>query len=114
VADHFHDSFYKDLAPAEIDLLFGLMQDYAARIKANTISRDESVRRMRAANPRFILRNYLLHEAIAELEKGEDVLFQKLQQAIRAPYSSDSDEFLVKRPAWASQKAGCSMLSCSS
>ena len=114
VADHFHDSFYKDLAPAEIDLLFGLMQDYAARIKANTISRDESVRRMRAANPRFILRNYLLHEAIAELEKGEDVLFQKLQQAIRAPYSSDFDEFLVKRPAWASQKAGCSMLSCSS
>jgi uncharacterized protein YdiU (UPF0061 family) len=114
VADHFNDSFYKDLTPADSDMLFNLMQAYAARIKANTISREESVRRMRKASPRFILRNYLLHQAIEELEKGEDALFRKLQEAIRNPYSNDFDEFLAKRPGWASQKAGCSMLSCSS
>jgi uncharacterized protein YdiU (UPF0061 family) len=69
---------------------------------------------MRAANPRFILRNYLLHQAIEELEKGENTLFQQLQEAMKDPYSNQFDQFLRKRPDWASQKAGCSMLSCSS
>jgi uncharacterized protein YdiU (UPF0061 family) len=114
VADHFKDSLYQDLAPADSEALFGLMQDYTARLKANTITREESVERMRKANPRFILRNYLLHQAIEQLENGQDELFQKLQEAMREPYSNKFDEFLVKRPAWASQKAGCSMLSCSS
>jgi serine/tyrosine/threonine adenylyltransferase len=90
------------------------MQDYAARLQANTGTRAEAVGRMRQANPRFILRNYLLHQTIEQLENGQDELFQKLQQAMREPYSRKFDEFLVKRPAWASQKAGCSMLSCSS
>jgi uncharacterized protein YdiU (UPF0061 family) len=69
---------------------------------------------MRAANPRFILRNYLLHQAIEELEKGENTLFLQLMEAMKEPYSNQFDQFLVKRPDWASQKAGCSMLSCSS
>lgn len=114
VAAHFAGSLYADLNPAESETLFSFMQAYAARLKTNTISREESVALMRQANPRFILRNYLLHQAIQELEQGEDQLFGKLQEALRDPYSDKFDEFLVKRPAWASQKAGCSMLSCSS
>jgi uncharacterized protein YdiU (UPF0061 family) len=69
---------------------------------------------MKATSPRFILRNYLLHKAIEDLEKGDDTLFLKLQNAIKEPYSGKFDEFFEKRPSWASQKAGCSMLSCSS
>jgi uncharacterized protein YdiU (UPF0061 family) len=69
---------------------------------------------MREANPRFILRNYLLHQAIQELQNGEDTLFVKLQEAVKEPYSTKFDAFFAKRPDWASQKAGCSMLSCSS
>jgi uncharacterized protein YdiU (UPF0061 family) len=69
---------------------------------------------MKETNPRFILRNYLLHQSIEDLEKGNDELFRKLQQAIKEPYSNKFDEFFAKRPSWASQKAGCSMLSCSS
>jgi uncharacterized protein YdiU (UPF0061 family) len=60
------------------------------------------------------LRNYLLHKAIEDLEKGDDSLFVKLQQAMKEPYTAKHDEFFQKRPSWASQKAGCSMLSCSS
>jgi len=60
------------------------------------------------------LRNYLLHQSIENLEKGNDELFRKLQQAMKEPYSHKFDEFFAKRPSWASQKAGCSMLSCSS
>lgn len=114
VVSHFQDAFYHDLTPEKSEALYRLIQAYANRIKKNTISRKESVERMRKTNPRFILRNYLLHQAIQELEMGENQLFLKLQEAIKDPYSKRFDEFLAKRPDWASQKAGCSMLSCSS
>jgi uncharacterized protein YdiU (UPF0061 family) len=90
------------------------MKTYLERIKTNTITRDEAIARMRKNNPRFILRNYLLHQSIEQLEKGDDSLFVKLQEAMKDPYSKRFDEFFAKRPDWATQKAGCSMLSCSS
>lgn len=111
---HFKESFYTGPDQANIENLAAVMMAYTARIKLNTIPRDESIGIMRSANPRFILRNYLLHQAIEGIEKGDDELFVKLQSAIKNPYYRDNDEFLVKRPDWASQKAGCSMLSCSS
>jgi hypothetical protein len=52
--------------------------------------------------------------AIDELQKGEQQLFLKLQQALKDPYSNSYDEFFEMRPGWATQQAGCSMLSCSS
>ncbi|MDQ4139180.1 MAG: YdiU family protein [Bacteroidota bacterium] len=114
VVAHFADSFYKELDAEKSEMLFRLIQKYTERLQANSISREESAARMRANNPRFILRNYLLHQAIQELEQGEDQLFKKLQSAMKEPYSRNFDEFFAKRPEWASQKAGCSMLSCSS
>ena len=114
VKDHFQDGFYKDPSPKEIRTLHNVLTTYSARMKTNTCSKDDAIERMRQNNPRFILRNYLLHQAIEELTNGEDQLFLKLQEAMKDPYSKHFDEFLVKRPGWASQKAGCSMLSCSS
>ncbi|MEJ8756912.1 YdiU family protein [Pontibacter sp. H259] len=114
VADHFKDSLYEDLKPEESELLFNLITNYLERLNRNTITRSASQELMRKTNPRFILRNYLLHQAIEELERGENQLFLKLQQALKEPYSDKFDEFFQTRPEWASQKAGCSMLSCSS
>lgn len=112
--NHFQDSFYKPLQPGEAKGLFGLLKTYLNRIGKNAFGREESKRLMRENNPRFILRNYLLHQAIEELQNGNDSLFLKLQEALKEPYSQNFDEFLIKRPDWATQKAGCSMLSCSS
>jgi serine/tyrosine/threonine adenylyltransferase len=114
VVNHFSDSFYSLLQPSQSEMLFGMTHHYLQRVKANTITREEALQRMQKSNPRFILRNYLLHQAIEELERGQNSLFTKLQEAIKDPYSHNFDEFLAKRPDWASQKAGCSMLSCSS
>ena len=111
---HFKESFYQELKAEQAEALLSLMKNYSARMQKNTLSAEESKKRMRENNPRFILRNYLLHQAIEELEKGQDRLFIKLQQAIKEPYSGKFDEFFAKRPAWAEKKAGCSMLSCSS
>ncbi|MES2766901.1 MAG: YdiU family protein [Bacteroidota bacterium] len=112
--EFFKESLYKEPHPGEATQLFELMQQYSERLEMNAISREESRAIMQKANPRFILRNYLLHEAIEELQKGEDELFLKLQHAMKTPYSRDHDEFFKKRPEWATKQAGCSMLSCSS
>jgi uncharacterized protein YdiU (UPF0061 family) len=112
--NHFEESFYKDLKEDEVGTFNSLMKTYIERIKTNTISREASVEIMRKNNPRFILRNYLLHQSIEQLEKGDPTLFEKLQEAMKDPYSNKFDEFFAKRPEWATQKAGCSMLSCSS
>ena len=113
--EHFRESFYQQPSRIQAQDFQGLMNLYAARRRSNQHEEAATREQMRRVNPRFILRNYLLHQAIEELEKeGKDDLFRKLEEAIREPYSTRFDEFLRKRPDWASQKAGCSMLSCSS
>ncbi|MBF8964994.1 YdiU family protein [Pontibacter sp. FD36] len=114
VADHFKQALYDDLTADQKTALYTLIGNYLERLNTNKIKRSDSQEMMRKANPRFVLRNYLLHQAIEGLEKGDDTLFDKLQEAIREPYSDKFDEFFQTRPEWASQKAGCSMLSCSS
>jgi serine/tyrosine/threonine adenylyltransferase len=114
ITEYFKDSFYNEPNAGQKQQLYVLISSYLERLKENDISKEESKKLMKNANPRFILRNYLLHQAIEELENGNEELFRKLEQAIKEPYSNNWDEFFSKRPDWASQKAGCSMLSCSS
>jgi uncharacterized protein YdiU (UPF0061 family) len=114
VANHFRESFYKEPSQEDVEKLYNLVKAYGERMSTNTISREEARKRMRASNPRFILRNYLLHQAIDGLQNGDNSLFENLQKAMKDPYSNKFEEFFSKRPSWATQKAGCSMLSCSS
>ena len=112
--NHFKESFYSVFKKEESEMLFDFFKEYTKRINSNNINREDSKNKMRENNPRFILRNYLLHQAIEGLEKNDDALFVKLQQAMKEPYSNKFDEFFAKRPDWAATKAGSSMLSCSS
>ena len=114
IAEFFKPALYDEPNQRETNKLVELIRNYQARIAQNAIGSAEKTARMRQANPRFILRNYLLHQAIENLEKGDATLFGKLQEALKEPYSDKFDEFLTKRPDWAGNKAGCSMLSCSS
>jgi len=114
VINHFKPSFYDLPNASEIRSLYELIQRYQQRLKLNTSSAEDTSRLMRANNPRFILRNYLLHQAIEELEQGSDELFNKLKEAIKHPYSTASDEFFTLRPDWAGNQPGSSTLSCSS
>jgi uncharacterized protein YdiU (UPF0061 family) len=114
VITHFQESLYDDLTPEQSAQLQSVIKSYQTRRKANTCNEDDTKALMQRSNPRFILRNYLLHQAIEELEKGKNELFLKLQEAIKEPYAKRFDEFFEIRPGWAMQQAGCSMLSCSS
>lgn len=112
--NHFKESFYTDPQPEDAAAFVNWLQKRQLRISNNGEAPDVIKKSMQAASPRFILRNYLLHQAIEALEDGDPSLFNQLEEAIKEPYSRKFDQFFKKRPDWATQKAGCSMLSCSS
>lgn len=114
IYSHFAESFYNELSEENLTYFVNIIDSYIERIESNNGTRADAEKKMRANNPRFILRNYLLHQAIEELEKGNSQLFRQLEEAIKHPYTNGYDHFFAKRPDWASKKAGCSMLSCSS
>ena len=111
--EYFRPSFYSHPSSSILRRLTEFFEKYRARMAYNKMSREDSRRMMKKANPRFILRNYLLHQAIEELQQGKDQLYRQLEEELKDPYS-DQAGFFERRPEWAEKKAGCSMLSCSS
>jgi len=89
---------------------------YAARLRQEDLPQAERKQRMNAANPAFILRNYLAQQAIDRAEAGDFAGIASLQAALRQPYSAlpEHRDFFGLRPDWARSRPGCAMLSCSS
>jgi len=121
-ADHpdpelFDPVFYEpSLWQAHAGTLREWLDRYCLRIRQGEEPHDRRVARMNRANPWFILRNYLAQQAIDAAEQGDDGELQRLIKVLRRPYAMEpgDERFADKRPEWALNKPGCSMLSCSS
>jgi len=112
------DAYYApdDLTAVHHAMLRGWLERYAARVAVERLDDAERLRRMDAVNPRYVPRNYLVHEVIEATERGDRAALPELLDVLRRPYDEQPgrERFAAKRPDWARHRPGCSMLSCSS
>ncbi|MDH5832481.1 protein adenylyltransferase SelO [Luteimonas kalidii] len=116
-ADVLAHAFYDpSLREAHAPGLDAWLQAYAQRLARDPLDAAARRARMSAANPQYVLRNYLAQQAIDRAEAGDVAGVAELLDVMRRPYEDQPgrEAFAAKRPEWARTRAGCSMLSCSS
>ena len=69
------------------------------------------------ANPKYVLRNWMAQLAIDAAEKEDYSVATALYEMLKKPYDEqpgNEEKWFSRRPEWARNRVGCSMLSCSS
>jgi len=91
-------------------------QNYDDRLQKESLNQLQRKEKMDAVNPKYVLRNYMAQLAIDAADNGDYSLINELFQLLKKPYSEQPkyEKWFAKRPEWAKNKVGCSMLSCSS
>ena len=81
--------------------------------KQNDEKRSE---KMNLVNPKYVFRNYMAQMAIDLAEKEDYSLINEFLELFKKPYNDqpENEKWFTKRPDWAKNKIGSSMLSCSS
>jgi serine/tyrosine/threonine adenylyltransferase len=89
---------------------------YGERVRAGGQSQTQRKSQMNAVNPLYVPRNHLLQLAIDAMSQGDSGWLNRWMDVLRNPYTEQvgGAEFSQKRPEWARNRPGCSMLSCSS
>lgn len=95
---------------------FRWLHAYEQRKSISGISESERITVMNRVNPKYVLRNYLAQMAIDRAEQGDPAMITELLDLLREPYSEqpEKESYAARRPSWADNRPGCSMLSCSS
>ncbi len=95
----------QELLPAELrnHADFSLWwRDYQTLWNAQSTSQDQLLEQMRAANPLYILRNYLAQEAISAAENDDLKPLQRLAEVLANPYTEQqhAEDFAAEPPEW--------------
>ena len=92
------------------------IQTYLNELKIDTPSDKERRGFMHRINPKYVLRNYMAQLAIEAAERGDYSIIDELYRLLKNPYNEqpENEKWYAKRPDWARNKVGSSMLSCSS
>ena len=89
---------------------------YKARLEQEDASDAERKVEMNKVNPKYVLRNYIAQLVIEAADKGDYSLIDEVHTILKHPYDEqeENQQWFAKRPEWARNKVGSSMLSCSS
>ncbi len=92
------------------------LQVYGDRLQMEKVSDEKRQVQMKQVNPKYVLRNYMAQLAIDAADQGNYGIIEELYQLLKKPYAEqpESEKWFARRPDWARDKVGCSMLSCSS
>jgi uncharacterized protein YdiU (UPF0061 family) len=92
------------------------LNTYFNRLAQDNSDPDVRQQKMNSSNPKYVLRNYLAQVAIEKAEAGDPSQVINLLELLRKPYEEQpgKEHYAAKRPEWARNRPGCSMLSCSS
>ncbi|WP_201984026.1 protein adenylyltransferase SelO [Hymenobacter rubidus] len=103
-------------APNEDRNLLQWLRQYATRLRQEAASGEETRTTMLAANPKYVLRNYLAQQAIEAAQTGDLTALETLMHVLKTPFDEHPDHaaLAAKRPDWARDKPGSATLSCSS
>jgi serine/tyrosine/threonine adenylyltransferase len=112
------EAFYneKDLTETTLNNWYTWLNQYVSRINKEVFTNIERKKQMNKVNPKYVLRNYMAQLSIDEADKGDYSLVKELFELLKNPYEEqpENQKWFAKRPDWARDKVGCSMLSCSS
>jgi len=101
---------------SKVDIWTDWLTRYRIRLTQETDEPNERVSKMNLVNPKYVLRNYMAQLAIDEAKTGKYTILNELFILLKKPYAEQSEfeKWFNKRPEWAKERVGCSMLSCSS
>jgi uncharacterized protein YdiU (UPF0061 family) len=112
------ESFYKveEVIDKTNDSWMYWFTQYLNRLQQESISDSDRKVAMDKVNPKYVLRNYMSQLAIEAAEKEDYSLIEELHLLLKNPYQEQDkyQKWFAKRPDWAREKIGSSMLSCSS
>lgn len=112
------DAFYtpKEVTIQTINLWKDWLGLYIDRLNQEQQTDDERWELMNSVNPKYVFRNYMAQLAIDDADKADYSLIDELYKVFKNPYNEQPqyEKWFAKRPEWARNKPGCSMLSCSS
>lgn len=114
------DAYYTEPDASLVSETGRWLRRYIARSRESLAAPNESMQtrraRMSSVNPKYVLRNYLAQQAIDRAENGDFSEIETLLDLLRRPYDEQPhyQQYAARRPEWARNRAGCSMLSCSS
>ncbi|MFT4600550.1 MAG: hypothetical protein ACI857_000724 [Arenicella sp.] len=90
--------------------------EYQSILIREAVDSSSRISKMKQVNPKYVLRNYMAQLAIDAADKGDYKIIDELYNLLQNPYEDqpEMEKWFAKRPDWANDKVGCSMLSCSS
>ncbi|MBL8465552.1 MAG: YdiU family protein [Thauera sp.] len=111
------EAFYDPSRRAGIEVeLLAWLREHGARVLVEELPPGARRVAMNRVNPLYVPRNYLAQQAIDAAESGDTAELETLLEVLRRPYDEQPgrERFAARRPDWARDRPGCSMLSCSS